>query len=231
MHLSTILLFMKVLTYHNIEKPPEGAKLKTLYVKPSKFERQLKALRWLGFKTSLTPDSKNDKEVLLTFDDGYKDFIENALPLLEKYNFTAVVFVVAGLVGTFNVWDHEKLRVKKTLMDWKDLEYIVKRGIKLGSHTLTHPYLTKLDLKEAKKEIEGSKKILEDKLGVEIDYFCYPYGDYNKQVKELVKEAGYKYAFSTKLGTFKENNDPYEIPRITVFGNIILPKFILQLIL
>lgn len=222
---------MKVLTYHNIEKPPEEAKLKTLYVKPSKFERQLKALKWLGFKTSLIPDSRNDNNVLLTFDDGYKDFVENALPLLKKHNFTAVVFVVAGLVGTFNVWDHEKLRVKKPLMDWKDLEYIIKEGIKVGSHTLTHPYLTGLDLREAKREIEASKKMLEDKLGIEVDCFCYPYGNYNEKIKELVKEAGYKYAFSTKTGTFKQGDDPYEIHRITVFGNMPLPVFMLKLIL
>ncbi|MEJ5173103.1 MAG: polysaccharide deacetylase family protein [Hydrogenothermaceae bacterium] len=222
---------MKVLTYHNIDTPPKEAKLKTLYVKPSKFDRQLKILKMLNYETpSLTDIKFTKKEIIITFDDGYKDFIEKALPIIKKHNFKAIVFIVTDLVGSYNRWDWEKLNVKKPLMDWKDIEYIQREGIEIGSHTLTHPFLTKIDIKEAKKEIEKSKKILEDKLGIEITSFCYPYGDYNEKIRDLVEEAGYRYGFTTKDGSFEVSDDPFQIKRITVFGNLILPQFIFKVL-
>ncbi len=221
---------MKVLTYHNIADPPKEAKLKTLYVSQRKFEKQLWLLKTLGYMSFTTGGIDFSKRsVILTFDDGYADFVEKALPLLERYGFKALVFVVADRVGQYNTWDAHKLRVKKPLMDWKDLEYIVKKGIEIGSHTLTHPFLTQIDPKEAQREIEGSKKKLEDRLGIPVKAFCYPYGDYNSHIKEMVAKAGYKYAFTTKSGKFEKGDDPLEIKRITVFGHIILPGFLLRL--
>lgn len=217
---------MKVLTYHNIDTPPKEAKLKTLYLKPKKFQRQLWLLQRLGF--SSPPAGKfnlSEKEVLLTFDDGYKDFIENALPVVKKYRFRAIVFIVADLVGEYNKWDWKKLNVKKYLMDWKDIEHIMKEGIEIGSHTLTHPFLTQLDPKEAIKEIEYSKKKLEDRLGIEIKSFCYPYGDYNEQIRDVVESVGYKNAFTTKEGSFEAEDDPFQIRRLTIFGNMDLFRF------
>lgn len=217
---------MKVLTYHNIDTPPKHAKLKTLYLKPSKFNRQLSFLRRFGYITpSLDNITFDRKEVILTFDDGYKDFLENALPIIRQFSFRAVVFVVADLVGSYNQWDWQKLNIKKPLIDWQDIDYIIKQGIEIGSHTLTHPFLTKIDPKDARREIEFSKKKLEDKIGVEIKSFCYPYGDYNQTVRDMVEKAGYKYAFTTKHGKFKKEDDPYQINRITIFGNITLLEF------
>lgn len=217
---------MKVLTYHNIDTPPRDAKLKTLYVKPSKFKRQLSFLKKFGYTT---PDLDNitfeKREVLLTFDDGYKDFLENALPVIKQFGFRAVVFVVVDLAGTYNQWDWQKLNIKKPLMDWQDIEYILKQGVEIGSHTLTHPFLTKIDLKDAQREIEFSKKKLEDRLGVEIRSFCYPYGDYNQTVRDMVEKAGYRYAFTTKHGSFKIGDDPLQVNRLTIFGNMTLLEF------
>lgn len=210
---------LKVLTYHNVDTPPKQAKFKTLYVKPSKFERQMGTLKTL-----------NKTDTLITFDDGYKDFLENAFPVIKKYNLKATVFIVTDLVGSFNVWDYQKLNIKKYLMDWKDIEYISKGGVEIGSHTLTHPFLTKIDKKQAKREIEHSKKKIEDKIGMEVKSFCYPYGDYDQDIKSLVIEAGYSYGFTTVDGSSNFEEDRFEIKRITVFGNMLLPKFLLKVI-
>jgi peptidoglycan/xylan/chitin deacetylase (PgdA/CDA1 family) len=220
-------LEVKALMYHSVQKPPKGAKLKSLFIKPSEFKKQLNVLKFLGFSFT-TLDKLKEKSIILTFDDAFKNFIEYALPVLEKFKLPAYVFVPAGLVGTYNKWDFEKINVKLPLMDWKDLELIQKKGIKIGSHALTHPFLTKINETEAKKEIEFSKKILEDKLGIEIDTFCYPYGDYNEKIVQIVKESGYKYAFTTKEGKFNGLENPYEINRIFVEGNklISLPDFL-----
>ncbi len=218
---------MKVLTYHNVDFPPEDAKLKTLYVNPTKFERQVKYLKKFGVKTTLSDNINKEKNsVILTFDDGYRDFVKNAYPILKKYDTKAIIFVVAGLTDKFNIWDWEKIKVKKPLMDWEEIKFLVKEGFEIGSHTITHPFLTKIPEKTAKSEIEDSKKMLEDKLGIQINTFCYPYGDYNEKIKDMVINAGYKMAFTTQNGTFEESKDMYEIKRITVFGHWFLPQFL-----
>ena len=202
--------------YHNIAKPPKEALLKSLYVKPRDFKRQVKFFKLLGYRFR-TLEKVEKKTVIFTFDDAYKDFLENAYPVLEKFGFKAYLFVPVSFVGRFNLWDYEKLKVKKFLMDWEDLRFLVKEGYKIGSHTLTHPYLTELTDKELKKELEYSKKLLEDKLGIFIDSLCYPYGAYDQRVIKFTKEAGYRFAFTTKEAKFSLKN-PYEIPRINIFG-------------
>ena len=151
---------MKIFMYHNIDIPPKEAKLKSLYVKPNKFETQLKVLKKLGYNFVKTEDLENypKKSILLTFDDGFEDFYDNAFPIIKKYNANAIVFVPAGLVGTFNQWDYEKLNVRKKLMNWEEIKRVYKEGIEIGSHTLTHPFLTKIPKEMAKTEIQDSKK-------------------------------------------------------------------------
>lgn len=224
---------MKVLTYHNIGKPPSSAKLKTLYVKSWDLKKQIKALKLLGYKFLRSQDllkRPKDRAVLLTFDDAYLDFWENAFPFLMEEGVPALVFVPAGLVGKFNKWDYERLKVKKTIMDWQHLKELVSAGIEIGSHSLTHPYLSKIPEESAKREIEDSKKLLEDKLGIEIKTFCYPYGDYNQKVRDMVAKAGYLMAFTTKHGSFSKSPNLFEIRRITVFGNDFLLKFIFKVL-
>jgi len=217
---------MKIFMYHNIDIPPKEAKLKSLYVKPNKFEIQLKVLKKLGYNFVKTKDLENNpkKSILLTFDDGLKDFYDNAFPIIKKYDANAIVFVPAGLVGSFNQWDYEKLNVRKKLMNWEEIKRVYKEGIEIGSHTLTHPFLTKIPKEMAKTEIQDSKKILEDMLSAEITCFCYPYGDYNGTIRDLVIEAGYKYAFTTKEGSLEQSDNFYEIKRVMISGFYSLPK-------
>ena len=217
---------MKIFMYHNIATPPKEAKLKSLYVKPSKFEMQVKILKKLGYNFVKTKQLEKSlkKSILLTFDDGFKDFYENAFPILKKYNISAIVFIPVSLVGSFNQWDYEKLNVKKPVMSWEEIIEIHRQGIEIGSHTLTHPFLTKIPKEKAKIEIQDSKKILEDKLSTQITSFCYPYGDYDEKIKDLVVEAGYKYAFTTKEGSLEDSENLYEIKRISISGFYSLPK-------
>ena len=222
----------KILMYHSIDYPPKETPFKSLFVRPGEFRRQVKVLKYLGYKFS-TMENLREKSVVLTFDDAYKNFIENAFPIIERNKVPAYVFVPVSYVGSYNKWDIDSVKVKLHLMDWKDLNFLIKKGIKIGSHTLTHPFLTRILLEDAKREIEYSKKLLEDKLGVEIDTFCYPYGDTNEKIEELVKNAGYKYAFTTKEGKFNGVENPFAINRIFVEGNklISLPDFLRKLVM
>jgi peptidoglycan/xylan/chitin deacetylase (PgdA/CDA1 family) len=227
---------IKALMYHSVGIPPKEALLKSLYTNPRLFEKQIKLLKVLGFK-SLTSGEIVDfvkgkdmkKSLCITFDDAYKDVFDNAIPILKKYGFKAIIFVPVHLVGEYNKWDFERLNVKKPIASWEHIKEALKEGFEIGSHTLTHPSLIHLDDKSLRQEIELSKKILEDKLGVEIKSFCYPYGDYNERVMNFVKEAGYKLAFSVDSGHIKKGDNLYNLKRVHMRHNTNIFRLLLKL--
>ncbi len=227
---------VKALMYHNVGIVPKEANLKSLYTNPKLFEKQIKLLHKLGFKTigskviiEFLNGKDTEKSISITFDDAYKDVFENALPVLKHYNFKAIIFVPVGLVGDYNRWDFERVKVKKPIASWEDIKYALKEGFEIGSHTMTHRALTTLDNKSLKQEIELSKKILEDKLGTEINTFCYPYGDYDEKVISAVKEAGYKLAFSVNSGHIIKGDNPYTLKRLHMRHNTNVFRLLLKL--
>jgi len=142
----------------------------------------------------------------------------------------SVIFVPVALVGSYNQWDYDRIRIKKPIMNWEHIKELHSLGFEIGSHSLTHPYLSKIDPQKAWEEIYTSKVILEDKLGTEIKAFCYPYGDYSQQVRDMVQRAGYSIAFTTRHGSFEESENFFEVRRITIFGNDFLPKFLYKVL-
>lgn len=130
----------------------------------------------------------NSKQVIVTtsWDDGHKLDLKLS-KLLKKYN----------IKGTFYVSPRNREFKKEDLLTDKEIVELSK-DFEIGAHTITHPRLTKISLEEAKKEIVDSKKYLEKLLGKEIKSFCYPGGDYNKEIRALVEEAGFKYARTMK---------------------------------
>ncbi|MBF0555623.1 MAG: polysaccharide deacetylase family protein [Nitrospirae bacterium] len=216
-----------VLTYHNIGRPPKGARLPGLYVSPGAFHLQMRYLKAAGF-TVVSLDGIVDfvnsqshvnhprRPVALTFDDGFQDFNDNAWPVLKALGFPVTVFVVTGRVGGENLWDCEYLNVRKKLLDWDAISRLKDEGVSFASHTMTHPSLTSLAGEALRGEIFGSKAALEEKSGMGVDYFCYPYGDYNEESAEMVKAAGYKAAFTTRKGCVFKGDNPYELNRISI---------------
>ncbi|OGL46399.1 MAG: hypothetical protein A2W05_10265 [Candidatus Schekmanbacteria bacterium RBG_16_38_10] len=210
-------------------------------VSPDKFRRQMQCLKVMGY----TPISLDDlhgyfvnkysnlpeKPIAITFDDGYIDNYENAFPVLKEYNFPAAIFMVSGFIGKFNMWDIANGYPEKPLMGWRELQEIVKGGVTIGSHTINHPWLTQLNSDEAKREVGESKKSLEDRLGMPINHFAYPYGDLNQPIVDMVKDAGYVTACSVRAGFNMKNTDPFILKRIGVFGEDSLWRFALKVTL
>ena len=137
-----------------------------------------------------------------SFDDGYENNYTYAFNILKKHEFPATIFVVTDLVGT------------PGFLTWDEINEMTQHGIFIGSHTRTHPYLPDLSYEQQRKEILESRQILKEKLDQPINFFCYPTGGFNEQIKRLVKEAGYLGATTTNRGYDRLNRDVYELKRI-----------------
>jgi peptidoglycan/xylan/chitin deacetylase (PgdA/CDA1 family) len=213
-----------VLTYHHVGQRQRGARIKGLYVRERLFERQLSELHAAGFSSPRMDDIlSNPKDaastpplsIWLTFDDGFQDIFDNALPLLQKYRARGIVFLVAKLIGKTNEWQQRQGDVVEPLMNEAQVQAWLAAGQQIGSHTLTHPRLTQLSQAAAREEIFDSKKSLEDLFGVHIEHFCYPYGDWNEAVRDLVRDAGYRTACTTNNGVNTLGAAPFELKRLT----------------
>lgn len=210
-----------ILMYHNVGFPPKEGRLSSLYVTPRMFRFQMWYLRAAGFRVVSLKDvldfvngkDKEEKLVALTFDDGFQDFYDNAFPVLQQYNYPSTVFVVADMAGMENLWDYKETGIKKRLLGWDRIIEMKDKGIAFGSHTKTHPFLSRLSEEEMTAEVEGSKRNLEKRLNLPVEFFCYPYGDYNAMVLDSVKKAGYSAALTTKRGFVHQGDNPFELRR------------------
>jgi peptidoglycan/xylan/chitin deacetylase (PgdA/CDA1 family) len=190
--------------YHSIS-PPEGDH-DALCTSPERFEAQMlylkrRNLRGVSMRKLYLAMSAGDAGGLvgITFDDGYEDFLSAALPTLERLGFSATVFVVAGMLGKENTWEHRGgPRLPLRLLDANGVREISERGIEVGSHTVTHPRLPGLDPETLVHEISDSRQRLGEIVGAPVEGFCYPYGNLDGPAIRAARRAGYLYAVGTK---------------------------------
>ena len=225
-----------VLMYHKVN-PDHSTGGLGLRVPPEEFDWQMKYLKKNGYHTVSLGDVLDhfqqgkalpEKPIVITFDDGYKDNYQYAYPIIKKYDYTATVFVVPSIIGKTNEFDVH-LQPENKMMDWSEVKALTTEGITIASHTLTHPRMAQISPTEAMQELVESKKVLEKELGQEVQFFCYPYGDYNDAVMKLVQEAGYRGAITTNLGLNNQDTNPYLINRIRIMGHYNHQKFIEEL--
>ena len=213
-----------ILMYHQIdEPPPRGTRLRGLVVSPQSFARQMWLLKLLGYRGLSMRDlepylqgEKQGKVVGLTLDDGYQNNVRNALPVLTKNGFTATCYGVSNMMGGTNSWDEPLGVAQKPLMTLQDWRAWRDAGMDVGSHTRTHAALTKISAQQAHEQISASKQELEQALGCEVRHFCYPYGLFGPEHRDMVQEAGYATATTTQRGRVHAGDDPYTLRRIMV---------------
>ncbi len=206
---------MVVLVFHKLTRKPE---LGISWHTPEQFERIICKVKQLGFVNGHARDLSNPasdaKKLLITFDDGYAGVYQYALPVLQKYGFTALVFLVAGYLEKKSFWDMNILQRFKHL-GWDEVLELQQAGFEFGSHTMSHPDLTYASPQRVEWELRESKQVLETRLGP-IHSFSYPFGRYNNEVKASVRRADYRYAFTIyptrKRGAF----DPWAVKRTPV---------------
>lgn len=180
-----------ILTYHSVRPYYPGITdlVKEYTVPPDIFDDQLRYLRDNGF-TAITPADLVDhfvsgkalpaKPFMITLDDGWKNQFRYAFPILKKYNDPAVFYIYKNTID------------KKVFLTWNDVKTLAAANMIIGDHTESHPELPKVTvLADLQREIIGSKKWIESRLGKTIDTFAYPFGAYNDQDISVVKQAGY----------------------------------------
>jgi peptidoglycan/xylan/chitin deacetylase (PgdA/CDA1 family) len=169
------------------------------------------------------------RSVAITFDDGYQNNLDNALPILLKNGFTATCYAVSSLIGGTNLWDKGKVEEKPlmTLENWRTWR---DAGMDIGSHTRTHADLTGLSADEARNEITLSKRELEDAIGCEIRHFCYPYGLFTPPHSAITKESGFITATTTQRGRVVAGDDLYALRRILITRSTNVFQYLLKLI-
>jgi peptidoglycan/xylan/chitin deacetylase (PgdA/CDA1 family) len=208
-----------MLVYHKLGTRPKNVRIKGLYLGKTLFEKQMTELRAAGFATTpyaeLPKESNNGKHIALTFDDGFSSAFKHAMEPLARNKFHAIQFLVADRIGQFNEWEVMQGEVREPLMDAKQVKDWIGAGHEIGAHSLTHPYLTRISLREAREQIFSCKKKLEDIFGLPIRHFCYPYGDWNPAVRDLVMEAGYATACTIDFGVNTVATPAFELRRIT----------------
>lgn len=177
------------------------------------FEAHLRYLEEEGFSVLPFSDAMDylhseepmAKVAVITIDDGYLSFYERGLPLLKKYNMPATLFINTETVGASDY------------MGWEEIRAAIADGIEVGNHTHSHRYFMNEDSSNRydvfQEDITRSKEIISEKLGINPEVFAYPYGEFDKGMKLVVKKAGFKYAAAQHSGVAHARSDPYQIPR------------------
>ncbi|MGO0121966.1 polysaccharide deacetylase family protein [Desulfothermobacter acidiphilus] len=228
-----------ILMYHKVNPDPSAGGL-GLRMPPEKFDWQMRYLRTHGYHVVSLEDAYAHlnqgkplppKAVVITFDDGYQDNYFYAWPILRRYGYPATIFLVAGAMGKYNFFDADYGRQPRNqMLTWEQVKEMAASGqITFGAHTMTHPHLTQVGYTRQREEIFNSRAVIARELGRPVDFFSYPYGDFNQEVARLVQEAGYKGAVTCVQGVNRPGADPYTWKRVRVMGSYDEEKFIQEL--
>ncbi|MBD3240467.1 MAG: polysaccharide deacetylase family protein [Chitinivibrionales bacterium] len=217
-----------ILMYHSISDEPEPgvSPYYRLHTPRQRFVEQLRLLREWGFTgvplhaaASMPPAGKADGQpVVITFDDGFRDFVEHAAPVLSAEGFGATIYLVTGPTERAEAFNG------KALLSWHDARQLVQAGFQIGSHTVSHPVLTALPREQVAREISDSKDRIEQRIGQAVVSFSYPYRfpeqrtGFVAMLRGLLRDAGYREGVTTRIGVSGPDDDPLFRRRLPVNG-------------
>lgn len=211
---------IRVLTYHRVDRLPA---FDQLVVQPERFEEQMAYLADRHRVISLSQavdellSGSVGPAVAVTFDDGYRDNLTHALPILLRHRIPATVFVTTDFCALRRSHPrYSEARRGDLHLDWDGVRALMRAGIAIGSHTVSHPYLTRLPASEARREIADSRRLIEEAVGAKVKFFCYPSGDFGERELALVREAGYRAAVSVAPGGNRATTPLFALNRTEV---------------
>lgn len=199
-----------IITYHSLDE--SGS---TISIAPALFEAQLDALASSRVTVVPLADVRDTPgSVSLTFDDGYRNFLETGLPLLHRYKMPATLFVVSGYCGRLNQWGSSLRDLPRfPILSWTEIREISQAGVVIGAHTVHHPNLTVMPPEQAAQELRECRSSIEDRIGLRVDSLAYPYGATSAAVRALAS-VEFRLACGTRPAFVKSGSDPFDLPRI-----------------
>ena len=217
--------------YHSISSGV-SPRFKSFAVSPEVFARQMAFLAHHAYtpitvsqlaqaRTSASTSTSTHlpaRPVVLTFDDGYADFYSHALPVLRQHHFTATLYVTTDFVGSTSRWLQREGESHRPLLNWQQLSEIASSGIECGAHTQTHPHLDTLSPHLAYQQIISSKHALEDHLGLPVHSFAYPFGHYDRRVRDQVQSANFYSACAVTPALSTPSDDLFALSRIMILN-------------
>lgn len=213
---------ISILMYHQVGRFPRMATHRATYCDVERFRAQMRMLRALGVTVmSMTRAvavlqgwaPMPQRAVVLSFDDGYENFHEHALPVLEEFGFPSIVYAIAGSLGRPAGWLAADGHAPARLMSAARLREIASRGVEIGSHGMAHVPLPELDRAAQLAELRDSRDSLGQLLGQPVSHVCYPYGAHDLSTLEAAAEAGYASGVTCQRGAATPHFDPLALPR------------------
>jgi peptidoglycan/xylan/chitin deacetylase (PgdA/CDA1 family) len=218
--------YVPILMYHSIADADESNAHAYYRTKtsPTVFAAQMKYLHENGYTTCSPAQAIQQLEtqhptklVVITFDDGYRDFYRHAFPILRQYRYTATVYLPTAYIS------ETPLQFKSTdCLTWAEVQELNRHGILFGSHTVTHPQLRELSQIAVNEELINSKSAIEEKLGCAVDSFAYPYAfpqadiDFTTMLRDSLGRAGYQNGVCTIVGRANRKSEPLFMERLPV---------------
>lgn len=213
-------IVVPILMYHriNVASPSAPAITRRLTVHPRIFARQMRWLRRHDYRT-ITQRELFDalmcgrrlgrRPILITFDDGYRDNFFNASPVLARHDMRATAYVISGRISGDD----------PSFLKWWQVRALERRGVEIGSHTVSHRDLTSLSNRRAFAELIRARRVLERRLGHRVPWLAYPFGAYDARIERLARRAGYVLAVTTEPGAQQSARRPLALPRLRVLDS------------
>jgi peptidoglycan/xylan/chitin deacetylase (PgdA/CDA1 family) len=226
-----------ILMYHEVAPNPHPA-FRRYSVTAREFARQMRWLAAFGYRpidmdtlvrARVGQGSLPKRAVVITFDDGFQGCVDHAVPVLQTHGFTAVFYLVAGLMGETSRWLLPELGMALPLMGWDTARALIAAGFQCGAHSVTHPRMAGLDPSRCRAELVDARQRLKDELGRPVVHLAYPYGSFDPTVRAAAAAAGYVTGCSTRPGLSGADDDLLALRRVTIYGHDSLIDFACRL--
>jgi len=227
--------FLPILTFHAVDERDS-----VISFPPRLFQRGMARLHDSGYRTLSLPKLVDclrrgvpfpERTLAITFDDGYQSVYQHAFPILQRYGFSATIFLTVGENGNQTRLEQLPSMCERSMLSWREIKEMHRWGIGFGAHTLTHPDLTNLPPARVEIEVYNSKAIIEDALSTQVTCFAYPYGRYGNHTREIVRQH-FVCACSDKLDLVNGSSDLLALERVDTYYlrterlfNVMLSRF------